>query len=404
MRSNKNYLYYSAVILAGVIIFSSAFHFWPFEDNKVWQLLCPSNLAVLIWTVILSFGFVISMRKKLIQNHLPHISIFAYLLVNMLSLAFSPDLFRFAVFVIKVILMFIGGYTLFSFTLSNRSGRAILYLVATISLFISIAYCITARFLFNHTDFGFFGSGYKYGTYIGMLTPLCATFLILSKGAWTKLLAILLIIGSFVSSGSLGAVCAIFVGLLCATIFINKWPVRLLILFSLVGAALAIILLWSNPNLGNLERDLTFAEEDGHNLRQRYLEWQAQLNLLEERTMAGSGAGCINEYRSKFYYRLPKLNTLKPFDQNGWLMIAAEIGILGLACFCWIIYHYFTLAYSQIKYFKQTGSLTQQKFVVASLAGLIGACVANVFSSVHHNGILMIFVFILVLIEKNNHF
>ena len=403
IRDSK-FLYYAAILLAGISVFSLAFHFWPFESNKTWQLLCPSNLAILIWTTILVFSFVVSKQKRVFRNHLPHVSIFAYLLINILSFAFSPDIFRSIFFSIKLIFVFIGGYSLFSFAIQDKKHLAMLYTIATVSLSISVMYCLVVRFLFAQIFFGFFSSGYKYGTYIGMLTPLCAVFLILSNEKWLKLLAIPLVIGSCISSGTIGAVSAIFSGLLSPIIFINKWSVKLFVLFCLIATILAMVLLWPSPSMSGLRRDLNICEENSINVRQRYLEWQAEVNLLADLTITGTGAGCLNEYRSKYYYRLPKLNTLKPFDQNGWLTIAAEVGILGLVCFCWIICYYLKLAYSQIRYLKKKNDYIQQKFAIAGLAGLVGASVANISSSTYYNGVLIVFVFVLVLIEKNNQF
>ena len=136
---------------------------------------------------------------------------------------------------------------------------------------------------------------------------------------------------------------------------------------------------------------------DGLNLRQRYIEWQAETNLLEQRTVTGTGAGCINTYRSSFYYRLPKLNTLKSFDQNGYLATAAETGIIGLVSFCWVVLHYGRLAFSQVVTTRRKLDVAPHRFAAANLAGLVGAAVANLFSSVHYNGILIVFVLTLAL-------
>lgn len=391
-----------AIVFSGITLITSAFHFWPFGNNKIWQVLCPPNSVSLMWIIVLAFGFIISRQRGIFKKHLPHISILSYLLINLLSFTFSPDIFRSMFFVAKLMLVLVGSYTLFSFAAKNRKQLTILYVIAIISLSITVFCCVSIRYFSHRMYFGFFDNGYKYGTYIGMLTPLCAVFLILSDWKCSKLLAVLLIICSLVSSGSFGAICAISAGLLSSIIFISKWSTKLFVIFSLAVAVLIIPLLWSNFNIGNLRRDLNLKEKDDFNLRQRYLEWQAEINLLEDLMLTGTGAGCINEYRSKYYYRLPKLNTLEPFDQNGWLAIVAEVGILGLICFCWIINHSFKLVFSQIKYLRQKGKYIQQKFAIAGFAGLVGACIANVFSSVYYNGVLIIFVFILVLIEKNN--
>ncbi|MCX5637289.1 MAG: hypothetical protein NTX52_06305, partial [Planctomycetota bacterium] len=83
-----------AALLAGVAIVSSAFHFWPFENSSAWQILCPANMAVLIWSVVLA-GYILLKRGRWTgASLLPHMSVFAYLCINALSAAFAPDLSR----------------------------------------------------------------------------------------------------------------------------------------------------------------------------------------------------------------------------------------------------------------------------------------------------------------------
>ncbi len=117
--------------------------------------------------------------------------------------------------------------------------------------------------------------------------------------------------------------------------------------------------------------------------------------------MTGTGAGCVNDYRSVFYYRMPKLNTIKSFDQNGYLAIAAETGIAGLVCFCWVLAHYGKQGFCSLKKrLNRQGSMAW-RIALANMAGFSAACTANLFSSVHYNGVLIVFVLVLVLIERS---
>jgi O-antigen ligase len=235
-----------------------------------------------------------------------------------------------------------------------------------------------------------------------MLTPLCITFLLLGPGRWTKLLALALIVGSVISAGTLGAVAATIFGLLVALIVTSTWAGRVSILGTLLIAAAVVLVIRTNWPVVSWPDDIVLTEKDGKNLRQRYVEWQAELNLLEQRAVVGTGAGCLNEYRSEFYYRLPKLNTLQAFDQNGWLATAAETGILGLVCFSWILLSYCQQVYHHLKEAESDAlSADLAPTCAASLAGLAGACVTNIFSSVMYNGVLIVFVLLLVLAAKS---
>ena len=143
-------------------------------------------------------------------------------------------------------------------------------------------------------------------------------------------------------------------------------------------------------------------EKDSTNLRQRYIEWQAEINLLENRGITGTGAGCVNDYRSNFYYRLPKLNTLKAFDQNGFLAVAAETGLLGLTCFIWILIHYGKMSLKDCLSLRADKNSKLSAMATANIAGFVSGIFANLFSSVHYNGNLIVFVLLLSLITSVN--
>jgi O-antigen ligase len=394
-QSLSNGLRLCAIMLATIAIITSSFHFWPFEESKAWQMLCPPNMAVLLWILILT-GYMLLKRDRQILSYLPHLSVFAYLSVNILSAAFASDFDRTVTFTAKLALMYVGGYLLFSMTISNKKSLRLIYSVATAAIIISVGWCLITGFGFKSDSFGFFDSPYKYGTYSGILVPLCAAYLFMSKPRLVKLLAAILVVLALITSGSVGALLAIFIGMATFVILVRSWTIRSYAITSLACGVAIITLLISNPSLSLLRDDIKLAEKNSTNLKQRYIEWQAELNLLQERTVAGTAAGCINEYRSNYYYRLPKLNTLQPFDQNGLLATAAETGILGLVCFCWIIVYYFRLAYRQLAAI----DITAYRLAIANSAGLTAACVANLFSSVNYNGILIVFVLVLALISS----
>jgi hypothetical protein len=389
-----------AMVLAGVAVVASAFHFWPFEQSRTWQMLCPSNLAVLIWVLICGAWLLKNKTREKLAGILPHVSVLAYVAINVLSVAFAPDLGRAVSFTMKLALMLVGGYMLLSCAISSEKRMKIMYAFAAAAAGISVVYCLAARFGFGSESFGFHGSAYKYGTYIGILVPMCGVYLLTDSRSWPRLLGGVLAAGAILSSGSLGAAAAIVAGLALSVVLLRRLSVRLSIIGAVVCGIGAVFLLSSNPAVTTLKNDIRLAERDSSNLRQRYIEWQAEINLLEERTMSGTGAGCINAYRSTFYYRLPKLNTLEAFDQNGYLATAAETGILGLVCFCWVVFNYGKQAFAAVVTARRKSDVTRHRFAAANLAGLGGAVVANLFSSVHYNGILIAFVLVLALIAR----
>jgi len=392
-------LYTTATILSIAAIVSSAFHFWPFDQSNIWQALCPSNSVLWLWSIILtSYCFLKRFRTVDIFS-LPHLSVFAYIGINILSVAFAPDLNRAVNFTIKLNLLLLGGFTLFSSAARNIKSLNIIYTSITLAAVISVSYCLLDRFVLNSDKFGFFNSPYKYGTFIGTLAPLSSAYLLTSGKKWNILLGELVAISAFISSGSLGTLAALVVGLSTLIIILPQWHLKFLALTTMLCGIGILFLLNTSLAVSPLWSDINLLEKDGLNLKQRYIEWQAEINLLEARPITGTSAGCINQYRSNFYYRLPKLNTLKLFDQNGWLAATAETGLLGLVSFCWILTHYGKLAFNQLLTGTKNSNKTMFRFAAVNLAGFTAMSVANIFSSVQYNGVLIVFVLVLSLIS-----
>jgi len=399
-QPSGNWLHVCAMVLAGVAIISSAFHSWPFDGSKAWQMLCPPNFVASIWILVLIAYVLLKRDWQTITSLLPHLSVFAYISVNALSIAFASDSNRAVSYTVKLALMMVGGYTLFGSAIFNMRSLKMFYNLMTTAVIISIAYCLVVRFGFGSEKFGFHSSAYKYGTYVGILAALCAAYFLTSSKSWKIALGIIISAGTLVSSGTLGALAAISAGMLATMMVIPRWLTRLCILGSIALGIGGVLIISNLDPASHIRDDLKLSERDEVNLKQRYIEWQAEINILENRTLVGTAAGCINDYRSNFYYRLPKLNTLEAFDQNGWLATGAETGILGLVCFCWIVLYYGRLALIQVIDSSRKESNVDHKFAVANFAGFIAACVANLFSSVHYNGILIVFVLVLVLISR----
>lgn len=388
-----------APVLAAIALIGLAFHFWPWPDSSLWKLLAPANLSILFWTAMMPICCLFMTNDNRRKFSLPHISVLALITIHILSLAVTPDLSRSLIFTFKLALIYLGGYSLFRFSLTNGANPNIYYQCS-----ISVAISLLAVWVFpllNLSATGFHHSIFKYATFQSILLPLTATYLILDQKLSRKIASILLVILAGLTTTTLGMLLPIAFAFLVSALLNRKTASRCFLLLVLFLSAVSTKTIFIHPQSATLLADASLYESDGQNIRQRYLQWQALLNLLEDRPVTGSGAGCVNEYRSEYYYRLPKLNTIEPFDQNGYLALAAECGILGLVCFVWLLVHYFSQTVSQIK-----GSLTSEhlRCALANSAGLIGAAIAHLFSSVQYNGILLAFVLVLVLIDHNaNH-
>ena len=386
------------VALAGMTVLASALHFWPFENSKIWQMLTVPNLCCGLTLAVAVVLLITSKGRSSGLLYLPHISILAYLVINILSISIADNLLRPLNYTLKIILVFSGGLLLFQRALLKPKRLHLFYSLIAITVSLSIAACIYARFACDPKQFGFHGNVYKYGTYIGILVPLACIYLL--SGSKCQILWVLLIAAAGVfSAGSVGAVLSIFAGLITGLIITRKASVRKNILLCILLSAAAVSLS-DRVFEGVIHSDFALREDGGTNLRQRYIEWQAEINLLEKRGITGTGAGCVNDYRSNFYYRLPKLNTLKAFDQNGFLAVGAETGLLGLVAFIWIVVHYGRMSLRDFLHLRAGENSQSCVMATANTVAFVSALTANFFSSLHYNGALIVFVLLLSLISS----
>lgn len=173
------------LLLGAFAIIGSAFHFWPFQQSRLWQIMNLSNLACLTTVLLLAALYICGKNRNKVVSFLPHVSIFAYLIINFLSMAFAAGFPRSASFIAKLAIVFVGGFYLFVRAASNEKSIKAIYKFIVIALLISVSYCLFTRLSGSVGKFGFHGNVFKYGTYIGILTPLGATYLI-SESTRTK--------------------------------------------------------------------------------------------------------------------------------------------------------------------------------------------------------------------------
>jgi hypothetical protein len=233
------------------------------------------------------------------------------------------------------------------------------------------------------TPVALFESPLKLGCFLAMTVPATATGLLARGRAFRRAWALLLVVMSLLACASAWAWLGVVVGTIAGThAFAKRW-----LTLTLLGAAAAIVATTSlHPGV---IADTQWRETQGPDVRQRYLEWQALINLLKDRSAAGTGIGCLNDYRSQYYLRLPKNNTIAAFDQNGWLAAAAELGLPGLIALCWIIGEYACRGWPR----------RDDPLCRAAWAGLLGGAIAQVGSALTYNGILTVFAILLAAID-----
>ncbi len=150
-------------------------------------------------------------------------------------------------------------------------------------------------------------------------------------------------------------------------------------------------------------RDLILSQGGPH-VRQRFLEWQAALNVLGRYPLVGVGPGRYQEKISYHFYTLPKLNTLEPDTQNGFLVLSSTSGFLGLSAFVWILLHLFALVRAGSGTPPPANDPQPTDFERGLDLGLAGALVSfvavNVFyNASNHHATMLLFVLLAAMIS-----
>jgi hypothetical protein len=355
-------------------------HNWPttlFSESKVaW----PANLILVAWLGLFGAGL-IWFRPPLreLQRLLPPASLIGYVLICFLSIAAADDPSRSVTAAIKIALTVFGVWALF--VVGADSSQRWNRLLWTISI---TATCVVAAALVKKftglNDDVWFDSPLKLGTFMAMVVAPSFFFLNSHRFRIVRVWGAAVAWAGLIACGSVWALAGMLVAMIGVSVISPKRRSSGIIV-GLLGCVL-VGGLAAAGQLPELVSDVRLSEDEGEHLRQRYLEWQAFLNLLEDRAAAGTGIGAINDYRSEYYGALPKRNTIAEFDQNGWLATAAETGLLGLACLCWAFRDGFSSARPGVSWIRHR----------AALAALIATAIANMGSAIQYNGIFPVFI------------
>jgi putative inorganic carbon (HCO3(-)) transporter len=189
-----------------------------------------------------------------------------------------------------------------------------------------------------------------------------------SKIKWLIRLEMLFLLIILVINMSRGA----WLGLMSAIIFMGSFKGKRKLL--LVLLVLSALLLTLPTGARQRIQDLVTLEDTSS--RDRKLMWQGGWNMFKARPIMGHGLGTFMANYEK--YR-PEGYTEIVYAHNCYLQMAAEIGILGLAVFIWMM---ILLFYRSIRSFRQI----KDRFCRSYLIGLLGGILAYlVHSSVDTN-------------------
>jgi putative inorganic carbon (HCO3(-)) transporter len=111
-------------------------------------------------------------------------------------------------------------------------------------------------------------------------------------------------------------------------------------------------------------------KDSSNNFRQNV--WTAVFKMIEDRPLIGIGPG--HNAFNKIYplYQLPRYSALSAYSI--YLEVAVETGLIGLACFLWLIIVIFNTASVQLQRLRPSGNIDGLWLIgaLASIAGILG--------------------------------
>jgi O-antigen ligase len=196
-----------------------------------------------------------------------------------------------------------------------------------------------------------FGNRNVFGGYLSLAVPLMAGVALYETAWWRKAWLLTIVALSLLITLSGAAMLAMVLALSLLFLLRGKGY------FLACAAALIIIHILILPNLprhnDRVLNDSVRLYDDKNDVALRYTEWQAATVMIEEHPLLGVGIGNYQDNIGGYFGVLPRpTGTVEPDSENLYLVLAASMGLPGLACFLGILLtfaalaarHYFTVA------------------------------------------------------------
>ncbi len=181
--------------------------------------------------------------------------------------------------------------------------------------------------------------------------------------------------------------------------FLRENRLRLLVLILILSI---ISLIYSSPNpLNPTKRNITqegisYTNLEYSSTQQRFLIWLSTIQIIKEHPLLGSGIGTFRIHYPASQGKVLSLEKNKKYipvanksinAHNDYLHLWAETGVIGLACFFWLIFLFYKKSFKYLKEVKR-----EDKFLLIGFMGMgIALLVDSLFSFPFHiiqNGML----------------
>jgi len=375
------------------------------------------SLLVIIGLVLWGFNVLKKEEFKIISNPL-NIPVLSFIIICALSLIWSDTPFV----SIKELPLFLAGPLLYFIIVNNIYDERQIHRIIGAMIIVGTLFGIYGIFQYNGIDFpfwignygrgkvfGLFGNAGYFAEYLCLTLPIAVSLFLVSKNKLTKLLllaGILSISSSIVFTFTrtpylsivISFIFMLFLFLISRGKEFFKENVKIFIVVFL--AIIIIISLIVVPNPLNKSgtaiskiKSRTSVNQltQSYEIKRRVATWKFTILLIKDHPLLGSGIGTFKYnslgYQAKFFDQGDN-RTLYPYGfagraHNEYLQLWAELGIIGLIIFIWLMFAYF---YYGLKILKKEKNTYKQGVII----GLMGSVTAFLIDSLlwfplHHS-------------------
>ncbi|MEO6908529.1 MAG: hypothetical protein ABI210_11625, partial [Abditibacteriaceae bacterium] len=339
------------VVFAWFVLRTSLLRVW----KKMWwpPFPCFALVACLILSMVHSRSLILAVQNSLADVHgMSHI----------LKAILTTKEFKEAVAqILQWTGFFVFAPLIFVNLIYDRSGEKVLLRrrLALACLAIGIVAAVVVHYLPNQTLANmWFSSPNIYGGFLAIAFPLIFAKVLSHrnkmKAEWlwvSGFLGMVALVAMLYTMMDLWSVTALILGVVVAGFFFKaRARTATIVVLALIFA----VALWPKQRVLNVYRFETWrVPSDAQAVKKQYIEWYvAARRTIDPRMHAfatGIGAGNYQFSIGSYYARLPNEEKMPPGSNNLYLVLANDIGILGLASLLWMLGYFFKRAYEAMR-------------------------------------------------------
>lgn len=360
---------------------------------------------ILVILGLMFWGFkVLSQEKTKLTSSTLNFPILSFISICILSLIWSDSFFV----SLKELPLFLAGPLLYFIITNNISNERQISRILNILLIVGSLFGIYGIFQYNGIDFSFwirnigrqqvfglFGNVNFFAEYLIVPLPIAVSLFFTTQN---KLKKILLLIGVIVMGASLTATFTrgSYLGFGVSLIFMSflflisrgknfiKKNRKIFIAISVIIIIITSLFIIPNPlnksgtAIEKIKSRISISQlSQSYSIKRRIATWKFTILMIKDHPLLGSGIGTYKyntlKYQAEFF-KQGENRSLYPHGfadkaHNEYLQLWAEIGIVGLGIFIWLIISYFSCG---IKILRKIKDEYKQGIII----GLMGSVVA----------------------------